>query len=215
MMLGQEVPRKEFFGWKALLCLSLLFGFAAFLSWPVAEDPATNMAVLPSASSAIKPPMQATPKAWQLPHAQKLRARLPVQTQAFKSPVEPETNGESRRDMFAKAAGWGLAAAAAQNQAAQAKDFGTMRSDNEYYTVPSAKVSDYQQDIKPPQGKEGWTGLPPLALAPPLVAATWALTQILGPATEQLDGMNEKAGIAKQNLFYRAPVDPNLAKRRR
>jgi len=212
MMLGQEVPRKPLCGWKALLCLSLLFGFAAFLSWPVAEDPATNMAVLPSASSAMKPPMQATPKAWQLPQAQQLRSRLPVQR------VSAETNGESnvgRRDMFAKAAGWGLAAAAAQNQAAQAaKDLGTMRSDNPYYTVPSTKISDYQQDIKPPQGKEGWTGLPPVALVPPLFAASWALFNILGPATDQLDGMNAKAGIAKQNLFYRAPVDPNLKRRR-
>lgn len=95
--------------------------------------------------------------------------------------------------MLAKTAGWGLAAAAAQNQVANA-----------------GVQIDYSGKDK---NKGGWTEIPPVLIVPPGLALTWALFNIAGPAGDQLQTMNEKQGVTKQNLFYRAP--PKAAPRRR
>merc|ERR1719191_2565934 len=75
MMLGEKVPTRGYFGWKTLLLLSLLFGIAAFYSWPKAldnEDPAVDVVAVPMAK---------TPSLHQLPRFMQSRAAWPSMPQ--------------------------------------------------------------------------------------------------------------------------------------
>jgi len=192
MDLGQAVPRSTYCGWKALLLLSLLLGFAAFASLPYAlykDQPTTDMVAMPTAASTKLAAAMPAPKPWQLSQARQFRQPTRAST---------VTNAESnvgRRDMLAKLAGGGLAAAAAQNQVANA-----------------GVQIDYSGKDK---NKGGWTDIPPYLIVPPGLALTWALFNIAGPAGDQLQTMNEKQGIMKQNLMYRAPPTKKAAPRRR
>lgn len=176
-MLGQKVPRGNYCGWKTLLGLSLLLAFAAFLTWPQAEeDPATNMAAVPLAAR-VPLAAQSTPSLRQLPMARQFmqpsRARQTVQpVAAMKSPTEPEvqypsTQVESfslpeedgRRGMLSRSLAALALAGAAQEQPANAKEV---------------------------------EGRPLLLLTPLAAAVGWVLFNILGPAGDQFGIMADR-----------------------
>merc|ERR1719247_2175596 len=96
MMLGEKVPARACFGWKTLLLLSLLFGFAAFYSWPTAldnEDPAVDVV-------AVNFKAPTSPSLHQLPRFMQSRAASPFaalqqRTSALPAPVSRGTSGVS------------------------------------------------------------------------------------------------------------------------
>jgi len=195
-MLGETVSRKTNCDAKALLLITLLLGFAAILSLPYALNKDDSVMAMISAPSASMRSM----RGGQLPWAQRtpMRAQQPVQRVSalpsstepdysmdpitdMESQVEPSSALEGRRDMMARAAAaLGLAAAATQGEAALADD--------------GAKKSD---------GRLG------LLVIAPTTAVGWVLFNMLGPGSNQLDGMSAKAASrAPKKTAFRAKAAP-------
>jgi len=188
MLLGEPVTRKSYRDGKALLILSLLLGFAAVmcLSHPFSkEESAVTMAAAPFAMK------QQSVKPWQSLRAptgpQIMRARQAIQpvsasrSQAeLGSQFEPSASLVSgRREMMAKGAAALGGLAAAGTQSALAAET---------------------------QKRDGRLGL---LLTLPGAAVSWVLFNILGPANEQLGGMNEVAKKTCKVMVVGNPCNTN------
>eukprot|EP00747_Dinoflagellata_sp_TGD_P144061 gnl/TRDRNA2_/TRDRNA2_176455_c0_seq1.p1 gnl/TRDRNA2_/TRDRNA2_176455_c0~~gnl/TRDRNA2_/TRDRNA2_176455_c0_seq1.p1 ORF type:complete len:222 (+),score=47.31 gnl/TRDRNA2_/TRDRNA2_176455_c0_seq1:110-775(+) len=190
MMLGETMPRKSYCDGKVFLLLSLLFGCAALLSLQqtLNNNDATATMISVSSPTRSSQPLRASQS---MPFMGRVPAQRPSQAvSALKSPSQfddstyelsgTESQMQGRREAIAQAvAALGVAAAVTQNQPALAEDAAA----------------------KPPSvaGRLG------SLIVLPGIAVSWVLFNILGPATNQLDGMSAKADAREGKKPFTMP----------
>lgn len=187
-MLGQEfkVTRSDRCAGKTYLFLSLLLGFAAFVTWQHAlpkEEPATDMAVLPTMATA--PSTIMAPKVWQLPQAKQFspQLRAPLKSQAEPESAYPVANVEREQGRRGLLSGFAAAAAGvASTQAHQSAN------------AANTGAAVFEKGTKKNKNEDGASIGQRLFIFTPVVGAVgWVLFNILGPAADQASEMGAKA----------------------
>jgi len=172
-----------------LLVLSALLGLAAFAALPQMRsggDPAVDMAVTPAAlARPVQPAMLPSMGALQLPRAgqpmQPPRFRQPVQpVRALTSPSAPDSSAYPVADMAPQA----IEEPDIGRREAVAKAVAALGFAGAQGQPASAAVDDPDKKLSSGRAK--------LLIAGPGIAASWALFNILGPATGQLETMGDK-----------------------